>query len=136
MLNRVFLMGRLTDLPEIGQTANGRAYAHFTLAVERDYQSGNDRKATDFINCTAWGNTAEFIHKYFGKGDMAVVVGRLYINQWEGAEGIKRREANINVENVYFGQSKRREENTNGVYDGEPENAYSEMDIDDGDLPF
>ena len=107
MLNHITIMGRLTRDPEMRSTQSGVAVASFTLAVDRDF-GGKDgsEKQTDFIDCTAWRHTAEFVSKYFTKGRMAVVEGRLQIREWQDKEGNKRRSAEINADNVYFGDSR------------------------------
>ena len=108
MLNKVFIMGRLTRDPELRHTQSGTAVASFSLAVDRgfkDKQTGE--KTTDFIDCVAWRGTAEFASRFFAKGRMAVVVGSLQIRAWEDKEGNKRRTAEVIAESVYFGDSKR-----------------------------
>lgn len=107
MLNHVVLMGRLTRDPELRRTANGIAVASFSLAVDRDFAAQGAEKETDFIDIVAWRNTAEFVSKYFTKGRMAVVSGRLQIRSWTDKDGNKRRTAEIVADNVYFGDSKR-----------------------------
>ena len=108
MLNHIVLMGRLTRDPELRRTGSGIAVASFTLAVDRDF-GGRDggEKETDFIDIVAWRNTAEFVSKYFAKGRMAVVSGRLQIRNWQDKDGNKRRSAEVVADNVYFGDSKR-----------------------------
>ena len=107
MLNHVVLMGRLTREPELKQTGSGINVARFSLAVERDYKTQGGEKQTDFIDCVAWRNTAEFVSKYFTKGRMAVVSGSLQIRDWTDKDGNKRRSAEVQADNVYFGDSKR-----------------------------
>ena len=108
MLNHITLMGRLTRDPELRRTGSGIAVASFTLAVDRDFspKDGGERE-TDFIDCVAWRQTGEFVSKYFTKGRMAVVSGRLQIRSWTDKEGNKRRTAEVVADNVYFGDSKR-----------------------------
>lgn len=108
MLNKIVLMGRLTRDPELRRTDSGIAVASFSLACDRDY-SGKDgaEKQTDFVDIVAWRHTAEFVSKYFTKGRMAVVSGRLQIRNWTDKEGNKRRSAEVVADNVYFGDSKR-----------------------------
>ena len=144
MLNKIIIMGRLTRDPELRRTASSTAVAGFTLAVDRDFKSQNGEKSTDFIDVVAWRNTAEFVAKYFTKGRMAVVEGRLQIRDWKDKDGNNRRSAEVVAENVYFGDSKR---------DGAPAGDYaapmggyaapvsttsslSEIEDEDGDLPF
>ena len=107
MLNHIVLMGRLTRDPEIRRTASGTPVATFSIAVDRDFKSENGEKETDFIDIVAWRNTAEFVSKYFTKGRMAVVSGRLQIRSYTDKEGNKRRSAEVVADNVYFGDSKR-----------------------------
>ena len=107
MLNHIVLMGRLTRDPELRRTGSGVAVASFTLAVDRDYAAQGAEKETDFVDIVAWRNTAEFVSKYFTKGRMAVVSGRLQIRNWQDKEGNKRRSAEVVADNVYFGDSKR-----------------------------
>ena len=108
MLNHIVLMGRLTRDPELRRTGNGTPVATFTIAVDRDY-SGKDggEKEVDFIDIVTWRNTAEFVSKYFSKGRMAVVAGRLQIRNWTDKEGNKRRNAEVIADNVYFGDNKK-----------------------------
>ena len=114
MLNHITIMGRLTRDPELRRTGSGIAVASFTVAVDRDF-GGRDggEKETDFIDCVAWRQTGEFVSKYFTKGRMAVVSGRLQIRSWTDKDGNKRRSAEIVADNVYFGDSKR-----DGAQDG------------------
>ena len=118
MLNRIVLMGRLTRDPELRRTQNGTAVTSFTLAVDRDFKSQSGEKETDFIDCVAWRNTAEFVSKYFTKGRLAVAEGRLQLRDWTDRDGNKRRSAEVVVDNVYFGESKR--ESSGSEYGGPP----------------
>jgi single-strand DNA-binding protein len=148
MLNHIVLMGRLTRDPELRRTQSGVAVASFTLAVDRDFQSRDSgEKQTDFIDIVAWRNTAEFVSKYFTKGRMAVVSGRLQIRDWTDREGGKRRSAEVVADNVYFGDSKKDgaapaqggssyDRPSYGNYDAPAISAdFSEAE-DDGELPF
>ena len=120
MLNHIVLMGRLTRDPELRYTQSQLPVTSFTLACDRDYggRDGGERQ-TDFIDIVAWRSTAEFVSKYFTKGAMAVVSGRLQLRDWTDREGNKRRSAEVVADNVYFGESKRsREENAGGGYAG------------------
>jgi len=100
-------MGRLTRDPELRQTQSGTAVASFTLAVDRDFKDrSTGARSADFIDCTAWRSTAEFVSKYFGKGRMAVVEGRLQIQEWTDREGRKRRSPQVVADSVYFGDSR------------------------------
>ena len=107
MLNKIFIMGRLTRDPELRRTQSGTAVTSFSLAVDRDFKSQSGEKETDFIDVVAWRSTAEFVAKYFTKGRMAVVEGRLQIRDWKDREGNNRRSAEVIADNVYFGDSKR-----------------------------
>lgn len=124
MLNHIIIMGRLTAAPELRYTQQNTPVASFTLAVDRDIQSGGSEKQTDFIPCVAWRKTAEFVSKYFSKGSMAVVSGRLQLRDWTDKDGNKRRTAEVIAESVYFGESKKREPG-----------QLEELE-DDGELPF
>lgn len=131
MLNKCFLLGRLTKDPEIRRTNGGTAVTSFTLAVDRDFKT-NGEKDTDFIEVVAWRNTAEFVSKYFSKGRMAIVEGRLQIRDWTDKNGNKRRTAEVVADNVYFGDSKK---------DSKEEPEYKQADFaeiseEDGELPF
>ena len=107
MLNKIFIMGRLTRDPELRRTGSGTPVTSFSLAVDRDFKSQSGEKETDFIDVVAWRSTAEFVSKYFTKGRMAVVEGRLQIRDWTDRDGGKRRSAEVVADNVYFGDSKR-----------------------------
>lgn len=139
MLNHITIMGRMTRDPELRFTKSQTAVASFTLAVDRDY-SGRDGapKETDFIDCVAWRSTADFVHKYFSKGQMAVVSGRLQLRDWTDDKGTKRRNAEVIVDNIYFGESKKKEpsdSNDSGLQNPAPA-QMEELDDDDGELPF
>ena len=120
MLNHIVIMGRLTRDPELRRTGNGTAVAGFTVAVDRDYAAQGQEKETDFIDCVAWAQKGEFVAKYFTRGSMIVVSGRLQIRGWTDKDGNKRRSAEVNADNIYFGESKGRSE-------GRPaaQNSYS-----------
>ena len=148
MLNRIILMGRLTRDPELRRTGSGTAVTSFSLAVDRDFKSQSGEKETDFIDIVAWRSTAEFVSKYFTKGRMAVVEGRLQIRDWTDKDGGKRRSAEVVADNVYFGDSKRDGGDSSG-YSAAPayKNAapsifnaggsdFAEIGEDDGELPF
>jgi single-strand DNA-binding protein len=106
MLNDITLLGRMTRDPELRRTGSGIAVANFTIAVERDHAGPNKEKETDFIDCVAWRGTGEFISKYFPKGSLIAVKGRLEIRKWTDKDGNSRRSAEVNVENAYFAGSK------------------------------
>ena len=162
MLNHITLMGRLTRDPELRRTGSGIAVASFTVAVDRDF-GGRDggEKETDFIDCVAWRQTGEFVSKYFTKGRMIVVSGRLQIRSWTDKDGNKRRTAEVVADNCYFGDSKRDSEggssyggNTYGGNSysnygapsgnfggysapaGNPASDFAMLDDDDAQLPF
>lgn len=132
MLNHITIMGRMVRDPELRQTAQGTSVVSFTLAVDRDYQSGGSEKQTDFIDCVGWRSTAEFINKYFHKGSMAVVSGRLQMRPWTDKHDNKRVSAEVVVDNIYFGDSKKNTGNAEGNYTAPEFSEYN----DDGDLPF
>lgn len=133
MLNTITIMGRLTRDPELRRTQTGVAVASFTLACERDLAPQGADKETDFIDVCAWRYTAEFVEKYFSKGQMAVVTGRLQIRNWEDKEGNKRRSAEILADHVYFGEAKRDSQKTTYA----PEDDFPVMDgPEPPDLPF
>ena len=153
MLNKIFLMGRLVKAPELRHTTSGVPVASFSLAVDRDFKDkATGEKATDFIDCVAWRNTAEFVSRYFTRGRMAVVVGSLQLRDWTDRDGGKRRSAEVIAENVYFGDSRR-----DAQAGGHPDDSYmpapsnyptgglapagqlnmsGDVDVDDGELPF
>lgn len=131
MLNKIFIMGRLTRDPELRRTQGGNAVTSFALAVDRDFKSADGTKETDFIDVVAWRNTAEFAAKYFTKGRMAVVEGRLQMRDWTDKEGNKRRIAELVADNIYFGDSKREDAPA-----GNSAPTFEEIEDDGGDLPF
>lgn len=143
MLNKIILMGRITRDPELRRTQSGTAVTSFSLAVDRDFKSQNGEKETDFIDIVAWRNTAEFVSKYFSKGRMAVVEGRLQIRDWTDRDGGKRRTAEVIADNVYFGDSKRDDsapapannEPAPNSYYSKPQ-EFAEIGEEDGELPF
>ena len=158
MLNHITIMGRLTRDPELRRTGSGVAVASFTVAVDRDF-GGRDggEKETDFIDCVAWRQTGEFVSKYFTKGRMIVVSGRLQIRSWNDKDGNKRRTAEVVADNCYFGDSKRDGESM-GSYGGNtyggnaygapapsyggysapaaPASDFAMLEDDDAQLPF
>ena len=157
MLNKIFIMGRLTRDPELRRTANSTPVTSFSLAVDRDFKSQSGEKSTDFIDVVAWRSTAEFVAKYFTKGRMAIVEGRLQIRDWKDKDGNNRRSAEVVADNVYFGDSKR--DNADGGYGGQapayggysapaqqpgyaapsasaPASDFSMIEDDDSQLPF
>ena len=148
MLNHIVIMGRLTRDPELRRTGSGVAVASFTVAVDRDFSpKDGGEKETDFIDCVAWRQTGEFVSKYFTKGRMAVVSGRLQIRSWTDKDGNKRRTAEIVADNVYFGDSKRDGDSGGaygasagfGGYSAPSQSSASDfamLDDDDAQLPF
>lgn len=142
MLNKIFIMGRLTRDPELRRTQNGTAVAGFALAVDRDFKNADGTKETDFVEVVAWRSSAEFVSKYFTKGRMAIVDGRLQIRDWTDKNGNKRCNAEVVADNVYFGDSKKEGDSSGGykaagkAVDVEPgEGEFAEVE-DEEDLPF
>jgi len=138
MLNKTIIMGRLAHTPELKHTASGTTYTQFSLAVDRDFkdkQSGE--KVTDWIDLVAWSHTAEFICQYFGKGRMMVAAGRLQTDSYNDKDGNKRKSTKVVVENAYFGDSKR-DQNQNGQIGEQSTNGSQFVEITEGDdeLPF
>ena len=151
MLNKIIIMGRLTRDPELRHTQTGTAVASFSLAVDRDFKDkATGDRTTDFIDVVAWRQTGEFVSRYFTKGRMAVVEGRLQIRDWTDKDGGKRRSAEIVADNVYFGDSKR---DGAGDFGGAPasysapmggrnaapmggQSDFAEIGEEDGELPF
>lgn len=125
MLNHITIMGRIGTDIELRRTGNGVAVASFTLACDRDFKSGGE-KEIDWIDCVAWRQTGEFIQKYFAKGRMIVVSGRLQIRNWNDKDGNKRKSAEVVVDNAYFGDSK-----TNA-----PAQNFAPIEEADEGLPF
>jgi single-strand DNA-binding protein len=154
MLNHITIMGRLTRDPELRRTGSGIAVASFTVAVDRDFGSKDGgEKETDFIDCVAWRNTGEFVSKYFTKGRMIVVSGRLQIRNWNDKDGNKRRSAEVVADSCYFGDSKKEGDNSGGSYGGNscnapgysvpgysapayPQSNFDLIEEDDAQLPF
>lgn len=160
MLNHITIMGRLTRDPELRRTGSGVAVTSFTLACDRDFSGQDKEKETDFIDCNAWRSTAEFVAKYFTKGSMAIVSGRLQIRTWTDKDGNKRRSAEVVADSVYFGDSKKSSEG-NSTYQapnsylgatggfsetealinkyqqqGMPTSDFAMLEDDDAQLPF
>lgn len=134
MLNQIVIMGRLTKDVELRRTNTGTPVASFTLAVDRDFGD----KETDFIECVAWKGTAEFVDKYFGKGRMAVVSGRLQIRSWQDKDGNKRKTAEVVADHVYFGDSKKDAADNNVGHTDAPSapGDFEMLSGDDEGLPF
>lgn len=137
MLNHITIMGRLTKDPELRRTGSGVAVASFTLAVDRDFADKNSgEKETDFIECVAWRQTGEFVSKYFSKGRMAVVSGRLQIRSWTDKDGNNRKTAEVVADNVYFGDSKNTATDNNVGHNTAPAQNFAQIDEQDSMLPF
>lgn len=160
MLNHIVIMGRLTRDPELRTTTSSVSVASFTVAVDRDYSGQNgSEKQTDFIDCVAWRSTGEFVSKYFHKGDMIIVTGRMQSRDWTDNQGNKRRNWEIQVDHSYFGGSKSDSQSSGqsygsqgggyyaqqGQYQGGARTASQPPDVspspyeeleDDGELPF
>ena len=147
-MNNIVLMGRLTRDPELRHTQSGTPVASFTLAVDRRFtpKDGSERQ-TDFIDIVAWQSTAEFVSRYFTKGQMAALTGRLQIRDWTDKEGNKRRSAEVVAENIYFTESKKSREASTGFSEARDDYSpafappvagsdFAELDMDDGELPF
>lgn len=130
MLNKAILNGRLTKAPELKQTNSGKNVCSFTIAVDRS----RDREKTDFVPIVAWGKTAEFVNKWFGKGDLITIVGRIEVRNYEDKNGNKRTATEIIAEEVLFGGSK----NTTSEPEKPAESKTDQFEQidDDGDLPF
>ena len=147
MLNKVFLMGRLTKDPELRRTQKGTAVTSFSLAVEKDFKGPNGERETDFFDVVAWRSTAEYVSKYFTKGRMAVVEGSLQLRTWQDKEGNNRRSVEVLAQNIYFADSKQSNNNNAAAPSGEPAysmpdpssnyDQYADMGDGEGeDLPF
>ena len=148
-MNQIVIMGRMTRDPELRHTPNGVPVASFTLAVDRGFISKESgERQTDFIDVVAWRSTAEFVSKYFTKGQMAAVTGRLQIRDWTDKDGNKRRSAEVVADNIYFTESKKSREagysQAGGAKDDFGQDYaspvegsdFSELDMDEGELPF
>jgi single-strand DNA-binding protein len=135
-LNKIFVMGRICNEIELRRTGTGTAVASFTIACDRDFGD----KETDFIEVVAWKNTAEFVQKYFGKGRMIIVSGRLQIRSWNDKDGNKRKTAEVVADQVYFGDTKKEESSGNShtapAYPTPPASDFTMLDGDDAQLPF
>ena len=147
MLNHICIAGRMVRDPELRRTGSGTAVASFTLAVEDDFKDKDGNKKTIFIDCIAWRGLGETVAKYFSKGRMAIVAGKLDIREWTDKEGNKRRTAEVVADNVYFADSKKEESSGNSygqqggynapAYPATPASDFAMLDDDDsGQLPF
>lgn len=154
-LNKIVLLGRITAEPELKTTQSGASVIGFTLAVDRDFKSKDGDRECDFIPCTAWRGTAEFIAKYFTKGSSAAVAGSLQSRHWQDNDGNKRTSWEVQVDNIYFAGAKKQEGTQNFAPVGAPvpvsvDEGRSQLDemgsrfdnvrfvetADDGELPF
>lgn len=141
MLNHIVIMGRMVRDPELRRTQSGISVCSFTLACDRDYSAKDSKeKETDFIDCVAWRSTAEFVSKYFTKGRMMAVSGRLQMRDWVDKEKNKRRSAEIQVDSAYFGDSKAKEQEppevSHGTADGFPGGGFPGGNLPNGFDPF
>ena len=134
-LNKIVLMGRMTRDPELHTTGSGTPVVTFSLAVDRDTKNQDGERETDFIEVVAWRSTAEFVSKFFSKGRMAVVEGRLQIRDWTDKDGGKRRSAEVIANNVYFGDTKRDSDGSPVQAGSRGQNAAA-TDYSDDALPF
>ena len=150
MLNRIIIMGRLTRDPELRRTQSGTSVTSFTVAVDRDYSDQSGDRQTDFIDCVSWRAGADFVAKYFHKGSMIVVDGRLQSRKWQDRDGNNRTSWEILTDHTYFGESKRSDDSGQS-YSREPpayqasqpapqenyqQQTFHELPDDDGELPF
>lgn len=136
MLNKIVIMGRLSADPELRRTPAGVAVSSFSVAVERDFKDSDGQKETDFFDCVAWRGTGEFVSRYFSKGSIIVVSGRLQNRSWTDKNGNKRTTAEIVAENVYFGESKKSAgEKHEAAMAGQTQD-FAVLDGDNDDLPF
>lgn len=137
MLNKVVLMGRLTRDPELRHIPSGKSVASFSVACDRDFKSTDGQKETDFIDCVAWGATAEFVSNHFNKGSMAAIEGRLQVRSWKDKDGGNRKSVEVVASNVYFADSKRKEmqDPLNQLATAAEQFADDDDDLE-GELPF
>ena len=132
MLNKAILMGRLTRDPELRHTQSNTAVCSFRLAIDRDRKGSNGERQTDFIDCTAWGKTAEFVSQWFHQGSLAIAVGRIQSRQWQDKDGSNRTAIEINCDEVLFGETKKQAEKKKPAY----QEDVMELPDDEGDVPF
>ena len=143
MLNKAILMGRLVADPELRRTSTDKSVVTFTLAVNRNFARQGEQAQTDFIDMVAWGKTAEFVSRYFVKGQQVAVAGRIQTRNWEDKQGNKRKSVEVVAEEVHFAEPKRdsqpRNDAPRGGFDpmaGLGGNAFAALPGDDNDLPF
>lgn len=140
MLNHIVIMGRLARDPELRRTQTGTPVVSFRLAVERDFKDkASGERITDWIDVTAWSYTADFVSKYFTKGRMAVVSGRLQTQEWTDRDGNKRRSVGVVADSVYWGDSRREGDGQGTAAPAEaypPRQEFEALPDDDGELPF
>lgn len=132
-MNKVILMGRLARDPELKTVGDGISMARFTVAVNRRFAKENAEQKADFINCTAWRKTGEFIAKYFKKGSMIAVAGELQARTWEDDTGQKRYATEVNVSEAYFTGEKSGTVNKSNDSDLQ---GFEELSANEDDLPF
>lgn len=149
MLNKTVLMGRLTATPELKQTQGGTSVCSFSLAVTRSYARAGEQPETDFIDIVAWGKTAEFVCKYFGKGQLIALSGRIQTRMWTDRNDNKRKAVEVVAEEVFFAEPKRDNKGSGGSGQAarrdiaaeldditDPMSGFTETDFEDGELPF
>ena len=147
MINKAFLMGRLTRDPEVRHTQSGKSVCSFSVAVNRAFVAQGQERQTDFIDVVAWGNTADFVGKWFSKGKMIIVEGRIQSRSWEGNDGKKNYATEVIADQVHFGESKRDGDSSYGGGGGKAPQAaqglpdvsdddFVPIDTGDDDLPF
>ena len=129
MINKVILMGRLTKDPELRRTGNQTPVCTFSIAVDNGY---GENKQTDFINCVAWNKTAEFVSKYFTKGKMIIVIGRISTRSWETQDGKRNYATEVIASEVSFGESKAAQATQTAPLDED----FEPLDVIDDDLPW
>lgn len=134
MLNNVTLLGRLTGTPELKTTNSGQSVTAFTIAVERRFQPKDGDKLTDFINCVAWRNTAEFISKYFAKGEPIAVTGEIQTRKYQDKNGNNRVAVEVVIDNARFVPSK--SNGNSGTTEDNTPPVNTDFSAIDDDLPF
>ena len=136
MLNSVIMMGRLTDNPELRQTPSGRSVCSFTIAVDRTFKSADGERQTDFFDVVAWGSTADFVSKYFTKGQLVAVQGRMETRSYEDRNGVRRKAFNIVAENVQPAPAYEDRSQATAAFENSGRDDFREIDDSDDDLPF
>ena len=133
MINKVILMGRLTRDPELRHTGKGTPVTTFSIAIDNGY---GDNKRTDFVNCLAWNKTAEFVTKYFAKGKMIIVIGRITTRSWETQDGKRAYATEVVANEVNFGETKSSQQTATQPPMQDDDDDFTPLDEDDDDLPF